>query len=155
MVMLISEPERKNQLLKQLEINGNMEEFLESCYLWTLEPQIWMDIFPLDYPAPPQEWLEYEALDYKAKAKLGEGFLNQFEIKAYLAKRSGVEGSNNSNKHWLKEMREFFSKKEGMVETVKIIDERLGIFISWFKENGVGNDLRKESLRFKVRGQEM
>jgi len=148
MVMLISDPERKNQLLKKLADDGNMDEFLEGCYLWTLEQQVWMDIFPLDLPTPPQEWLEYEALDRKAKEKLDSGFLNQLVIKEYLRKRSSVESSNYSNKFWLKEMRDFFAKRAGMVETVKIIEERFELFNDWFRENGAGNVIRKESFHF-------
>ncbi len=131
MELLLSEVDRKNQLLTQLKDKTlTMNQFMEECYRWSLEPQIWQDIDVLSYPEPPKEWVEYENLSLKDRAKLGEEFFHQLPIKNYLYEKGRVYSQNYAHWDWLKQMKEFFPEAENEILHRKV-DEKLEIFNSW------------------------
>jgi len=123
---------KKNKLLERLKNNQlTMDKFMEECFLWSLEPQVWQDIGVLSYPTPPKEWLEYEGLSLIHRSKVGEEFFHQMPIKEYLSAKSKVYAHNYGHWDWLKQMKAFFPE-EGNTELHKQVDEKLNDFNEFF-----------------------
>ena len=135
MVLLISETERKNRLLDMpKKTKEDMNKFLEECYLWSLEPQVWMDIELLNYPRPPKEWLEYENLPLTQKSKIGFEFFSQLPIREYLMAKNRVIAHNYGHFSWLKEMKAFFPEDVEHCILHRQLDEKILEFSNWFSD---------------------
>lgn len=132
MTMLMGEVERKNRILENFRNNKDEKAFMEDCYMWTLEPQVWMDIGLLNYPQPPKEWVEYENMPINQRLKIGEEFFRQMSIKEYLAEKGRVYAHNYGNWCWLKEMDAFFPDDLENATIHGRINEKLDDFNKWF-----------------------
>jgi hypothetical protein len=135
MVLLITEPERKNRILKQFAENKDENFLMDECFKWTLEPQIFQDIGVLSYPVPPKEWLEYENLSEVQRLKMDNEFFHQFAIKEYLQKKSWVYSQNYAHWQWLKQIDMFYPRDSEHQVLHQMVDEKLDEFVIWFSNS--------------------
>lgn len=85
--------------------------------------EIWI-FKPHEIPTAPTGFVDahqaYVAADKDEKPSMWKGIINHDDFKGYIVKRDRVEAENSSNKHFLKEMKDFFENKQIFTYSEKI-----------------------------------
>ena len=142
---------RKNELLGKLERKEiTQEEFMNQCYLWSLEPQCVVEYVVRQYPPIPADLNEYYSLPMKEKYKISQDFFNQPDIKEYITTCNKVYSSNLSDYSWLSEIKRHLPDNAENLQNHITLDSLLSGYRNWLKKTSPEVEKLKEVFDGRV-----